>query len=141
MKSLRSRKQGITSRRCCGIIKISNIKKNDLEKNLATESTENTEAEAKSGIEKFQGALAKSPNPLCQREGVKKLKYSPSPCPLPQGGEGKYIEIQREIPSPWTGEGQGGGGKWIFSHIWGGKGGFSWFVNGARAVRIGWYLL
>jgi hypothetical protein len=56
---------------------------------------------------------------------VKKLKYSPSPCPLPQGGEGKYIGIQRETPSPWTGEGQGGGRKWIFSHLQGGEGGFS----------------
>jgi len=60
-----------------------------------------------------------------QKEGVEKLKYSPSPCPFPQGGEGKYIEIQREITSPWTGEGQGGGGKWIFSHLQGGEWGFS----------------
>ena len=28
---------------------------------------------------------------------------------MPPGGEGKYIEIQEEIPSPSTGEGQGGG--------------------------------
>jgi hypothetical protein len=60
-----------------------------------------------------------------QKEGVKKLKYSPSPRPLPQGGEGKYFKIQREIHSPWTGEGQGGGGKWIFSHLQGGEWGFS----------------
>ncbi|MBP1717917.1 MAG: hypothetical protein H6Q43_1355 [Deltaproteobacteria bacterium] len=59
---------------------------------------------------------------LSRGEGVKKLKYSPSPFLLPQGGEGKYMEIQKEFPSPLTGEGQGGGGKWIFSHLRGERG-------------------
>jgi hypothetical protein len=34
---------------------------------------------------------------------IQKLKYVPSPCPLPQGEREKNIEIQREIPSPLTG--------------------------------------
>ena len=40
----------------------------------------------------------------CEKIGIRPLTL-----PSPRGGEGKYIEIQKEIPSPSTGEGQGGG--------------------------------
>jgi hypothetical protein len=48
------------------------------------------------------------PSPL-RGESVKKLPRSPLTLPSPARGEGKYIEIQEEIPSPSMGEGQGGG--------------------------------
>jgi len=41
----------------------------------------------------------------------------------PTRGEGKHIEIYREIPSPLMGEGQGGGENGIFSHLQNGEGG------------------
>ena len=52
-------------------------------------------------------------------EAVKKLQKGPLTLPSPARGEGKYIEIQEEFPSPSMGEGQGGGENGIFSHLQG----------------------
>jgi hypothetical protein len=38
---------------------------------------------------------------------VKKLKYAPSPYPLPRRGEGNDIEFKK-FPPPWRGEGRVG---------------------------------
>jgi len=46
--------------------------------------------------------------PLWQRS-CEKIEIFPLTLPSPAGGEGKHIEIDREIPSPLMGEGQGGG--------------------------------
>jgi hypothetical protein len=53
-----------------------------------------------------------------------KIEIFPLTLPSPARGEGKYIEMQREIPSSLRGEGQGGGGNGIFSHLQGGTGAF-----------------
>ena len=50
-------------------------------------------------------------------EAVKKLRRGPLTLPSPARGEAKDVEIQEEIPSPSTGEGQGGGENGIFSHL------------------------
>jgi hypothetical protein len=42
---------------------------------------------------------------------VKKLRRGPLTLPSPVRGEGRYIEIQEEIPSPPDGGGQGGGDR------------------------------
>jgi hypothetical protein len=49
-------------------------------------------------------------------EGVKELEYAPFPV-TPRREEGKNVEIKEEIPSPSTGEGQGGGENGIFSQL------------------------
>ena len=49
-------------------------------------------------------------------EDVKNSEIPPSPYPLPPGGEGKHIEIQKEISSPSTGRARVG--------VEGGTGGF-----------------
>jgi len=41
-------------------------------------------------------------------EGVKKLEFAPSPYPLPAGERVNLLKLKK-IPSPLTGEGQGGG--------------------------------
>ena len=62
------------------------------------------------------------PDPEGKGEGVKKLRRGPLTLPSPARREGKDLKIQEEIPSPSTGEGQGGGDKGIFSHLRGMKG-------------------
>jgi len=62
--------------------------------------------------------------PFSKGEGVKKLRRGPLTLPSPARREGKDLKIQEEIPSPSTGEGQGGGDKGIFSHLQGNKGDF-----------------
>jgi hypothetical protein len=60
------------------------------------------------------------------------------PLPFPAKGEGKYIEIQEEIPSPSTGEGQGGGENGIFSHLRGRRDGGDVFEKIFATFRIIW---
>ena len=53
-------------------------------------------------------------------------------------GEGKDVEIQEEIPSSSTGEGQGGGENGIFSHLPGAgeRGGEGVGAHGVRPYRM-----
>jgi hypothetical protein len=72
-----------------------------------------------------ESQAGKDPLTLAPFQGgrCEKIGIFPLTLPSPARGEGKYIEIQEEIPSPSTGEGQGGGENGIFSHLRGGKGG------------------
>ena len=63
---------------------------------------------------------------------MKKLQKGPLTLPspvTPRREEGKDLRIQEEIPSPSTGEGQGGGDNGIFSHLQG-AGGISGIARG-----------
>jgi hypothetical protein len=61
----------------------------------------------------------------CEKFGI-----FPLTPPSPSRGDGKHIEIQEEIPSPSTMEGQGGGGNGIFSRLQkGAKGDFTTFLK------------
>jgi len=65
-----------------------------------------------------------------EKGSCEKIEIFPLTLPSPARGEGKNIEIHREIPSPLMGEGQGGGENGIFSHLQGDEGGFASFSNG-----------
>jgi len=57
-----------------------------------------------------------SKSPLGPRR-CEKIGIFPLTLPSPPRGEGKHFEIQKEIPSPSTGEGEGGGENGIFSQL------------------------
>jgi hypothetical protein len=65
--------------------------------------------ESQAGKDPLTLALSPFQGGRCEKFGIHPLS--------PARGEGKYIEIQEEIPSPLTGEGQGGGEKGIFSQL------------------------
>ena len=65
------------------------------------------------------GVLSLSVNniPPFAKGRCEKIEASPFPCPLPQGGEGKYIEIQRKIPTLNGGRDRVGVENRFFSHL------------------------
>jgi hypothetical protein len=65
----------------------------------------------------FPSDLGPAGNPPHPPEAAKELPRGPLTLPSPARGEGKDVEIQKEIPSPSMGEGSGGGENGIFSHL------------------------